>query len=132
MKINSLKLTIQDVTTADNHRVAGISATLFIDDGEFKMNELEDGTKEPVLDEDGEKIPMYETINATGALGANPEMKKVIQALIIELLTLKNLEVAKENGEIEHFVQAVQGVGEEATKKVSGKNKKPKIVRKKK
>lgn len=124
MKINSLKITVQDVTTSDGHTVAGLSTTLFIDDGEFKMQELEDGTKEFVLDKEGEKIPMYEIINASGALGVNPDMKRVVQELVITLLTMKNLKIAKKNGELTHFVEAIKTGATDAVK--------PKVTRKKK
>lgn len=105
MKINSLKLTIQDVETADGKPIAAIMGTVFIEDGTFKK----DINDQLVLDQEGMPIPFYETINFTTALSSAPSLKKDIQALIIEALTLKNLEIAKENGTLSHFVQTITG-----------------------
>lgn len=102
MKINSLKLTIQDAITKDKKPIAAVYGTVFIDNDEFK-----EADGEFVLDEYGEKIPVYETINFTTALSYVTGFKAMIQQMIIEALTLKNMEIAKENGELSHFVQSV-------------------------
>ncbi len=103
MQINSLKLTIQDVHTADHVRIAGVFGTLFLDVGEYKMGPDD----EPMLDEAGEKIPIYETIEFTFALEENADFKKCIKDIILQATTLKNLKIAKENGTVSHFLEAM-------------------------
>lgn len=102
MKIHSLKLTLQDVETSDKKKVAAIFGTVFIDDGKVKMD-----LNGPVLDENGEETPIYETINFTTALANVEHFKQIAQTMIIEALTLKNMEIAEKNGELSHFVRAI-------------------------
>lgn len=103
MKINSLKLTIQDMETSDAKSVAAVMGTLFIDNDEWKKNE--EGNL--LLDDAGMPIPIYETINFTTALHVNRQLLSCVQALIIEALTLKNMAIAKKNGTLSHFIKAV-------------------------
>lgn len=107
MKIHSLKLTLQDVGTADNKKVAAIFGTVFIDNGQFKED-----ANGPVLDENGEKTPIFETINFTTALDNVEHFKQIAQTMIVEALTLKNMEIAEENGTLSHFVR-MMGAGDD-------------------
>lgn len=102
MKIHSLKLTLQDVETADKKKVAAIFGTVFIDNDTYKMD-----INGPVLDENGEKTPIFETINFTTLLKNVDHFKQVAQQMIIEALTLKNMEIAEKNGDLSHFVRSV-------------------------
>jgi hypothetical protein len=102
MKIHSLKLTLQDVETADKKKVAAIFGTVFIDNDQFKED-----INGPVLDENGEKTPIYETINFTTLLSNVEHFKQIAQTMIIEALTLKNMEIAEENGTLSHFVRSI-------------------------
>jgi hypothetical protein len=95
MQVHSLKLTIQDVTTKDAARIAAVMGTLFIDTGKTVAN------KETLKTE-----PEMEVIHFTTALNNNPTLKKVIQDLIMEAATLKNLKIAKESGTINHFLES--------------------------
>lgn len=106
MQVHSLKLNIQDVETADGHKIAALFGTLFLDKGEYEKNE--EGNV--LLDDAGEPIPKYETINFTDALNTNKEFKRCIQTMIIQALTLKNLEIAKEAGTLAHYVEERTGM----------------------
>ena len=114
MQVHSLKLTIQDVHTKDNAKIAAVMGTLFIDTGKTVAN-AETLQPEPEL----------ETIHFTTALNTDPELKKVIQALIVEAATLKNLKIAKESGTLNHFLESC-GVDTKpkAAKRVSKTRKK--------
>jgi hypothetical protein len=96
MQIHSLKLTFQDIVTKDGAKIAAVLGTLYIDDGKMVAN------KETLKPE-----PEYEKINFTTALSNNLKLKTVIQEMIVEALTLKNLQLAKENGNLTHFVEAM-------------------------
>ena len=96
MQIHSLKLTFQDVVTKDGAKIAAVMGTLYIDDGKVVAN------KETLKPE-----PEYEKISFTTALGSNQKLKSVIQEMIVEALTLKNLKIAKENGTMTHFLESV-------------------------
>jgi len=113
MQIHSLKLTFQDVTTKDGAKIAAVMGTLYIDDGKMVAN------KETLKPE-----PEYEKISFTTALGSNQKLKSVIQEMIVEALTLKNLKIAKENGTMTHFLESV-GVNPRTVprKRVSKKRK---------
>lgn len=104
MKIHSLKLTFQDVETKDKKTVAVVFGTVYLDDGKVKMD-----INGPVLDEHNETTPEFETINFTTALANIEGGKKLIQQLVMEALTLKNLKIAERNGELSHFIEAVGG-----------------------
>lgn len=96
MKVHSLKLTLQDIVTKDGAKIAAVMGTLFIDSGKTIAN------KETMNPE-----PELEAINFTTSLNSSVELKTVMQKLIIEALTLKNLKIAKESGTITHFLEAV-------------------------
>lgn len=96
MQIHSLKLTIQDVRTKDSAKIAVVMGTLFIDEGKKQSNPE---TMQPE--------PVYEQINFTTALNNSSKFKQCIQEMIIEALTLKNLKIARENGNLTHFVESV-------------------------
>jgi len=129
MKIHSLKLTLQDVETKDKQKLAVIFGTVFIDNDKYKENSV--GFE---FDEHGEKIPVFEVINFTTALNNVEHFKQISQELIIEALTLKNMQIAKENGELSHFIEAVGGGNDDlkagkgfrkTTLSIKSKNKKP-------
>lgn len=103
MKIHSITLTVQDGETSDNHKIAIVAGTLFVDND--KIHEHEDGT--PDTDKKGEEVKDLEKINFVTSLDENPELMKVIQALAIEALTLKNLKIAEKNGTLSHFIESV-------------------------
>lgn len=110
MQIHSLKLNIQDVHTKDAAKVAVVMGTLFIDDG-----------KKVVNSETMKPEPAYETINFTTLLSNNETFKRSIQDLIMEALTLKNLKIAKENGNLTHFLEASGVQTKPKTKKRASK-----------
>ncbi len=85
MQVHSLKLSFQDIVSKDGAKLAVVLGTLYLDN------------KEPEL----------EKINFTTAISTNPKLKTVIQEMIVEALTLKNLQIAKENGTLTHFVEAM-------------------------
>jgi hypothetical protein len=91
MQIHSLKLTFQDIVTKDVAKIAVVNGTLFIDTGKT----IGDTTE-----------PEFETINFTTAMSRTPALKNAIQELIMEAVTLKNLKIAKENGNLTHFLEA--------------------------
>jgi len=94
MQIHSLKLTFQDIVTKDAAKLAVVLGTLFIDNEEKVLNE-----------KTGEFEPALESIQFTTALSTNPELEKVIQGIMMEALTLKNIKIAKENGTLTHFLE---------------------------
>jgi len=96
MQIHSLKLTFQDVLTKDGAKIAAVLGTIYLDDGKIISN------SETLKPE-----PEYEKINFTSSLDSNTKLKSVIQEMIIEALTLKNLKLAKDNGTLTHFVEAM-------------------------
>lgn len=125
MKVHSLKLTIQDVPDNKGKLFAGVFGTVTLDTGEPVIDEK---TGEPKLDAEGNVINLLEDIQTATALNANPVFKGEIQAFLIEAITLKNLKIAEENGQVSHFLEAVGAVGE----KKKGRNiTKAKIKRKK-
>lgn len=108
MQIHSLKLTFQDIVTKDAAKLAVVNGTLFIDTGKQVAN------TETLKPE-----PEFETINFTTALGNSPDLKRIIQTLVMEALTLKNLKIAKENGNLTHFLET------------TGVQTKPKVIKRK-
>ena len=87
MKIHSVRITIQDVYTSDDVPVVAGFTDIFIDQGE-KM-----------VSEDGEEQPKYKKLSSTFLLGKNPKFKQEIQKMVIETITLHDLEEKKKNGE---------------------------------
>lgn len=104
MKINSLKLIIQDMPDDKGKLFAAVYGTLIIDTGETKKDE--DGVTE-AKDAEGEAIKILENINFITPLNQSLELRRVIQALANEALTLKNYAIAKENGQLSHFIEAM-------------------------
>lgn len=106
MQVHSLKLTIQDVPGKEEGEMfAACFATVTLNTGEVAKNE--DGTDR--LDEAGELIPILEEINTVFPLDKDEIFKGNIQAILMEALTLKNWQIAKENGQLSHFVEAMGG-----------------------
>lgn len=113
MKVHSLKLTVQDMPDKRGELFATVFGTVIIDTGEVKVDEA--GT--PVLDEAKQVIPILDNINFIVPLNSNKILKSVVQGMLVEALTLKNLEIAKKHGQLSHFIQAIEGVAPSAPKK---------------
>jgi hypothetical protein len=109
MKIHSLKLTIQDVPNEEGELFAGVFGSIVVDTGEVAKNE--DGTNR--LDEDNVEVPILEDIQFIFPLDKDEVFKGNIQAIVMEALTLKNWQIAKENGQLSHFIEAVGANTEE-------------------
>lgn len=103
MKVDSIRLHIQDMPDKKGELFAVVSGKITLDTGEIKLDEF----LKPVLDSEGEEIPILDDINVMFPLNKEPSFKTNIEAIAMEALTLKNLEIAKENGQISHFVQAM-------------------------
>ena len=101
----------------EGDKIATVFGTLILDTGEKAKTQSGDDR----LDEEGETIPVLDNIDFITPVNSSKELKAVIQALAIEALTLKDMEVAKKNGQLSHFVQAI--------KKLDPRNK---VIRKKK
>ena len=126
MKIDSIKLHIQDLPDKEGKLFAAVSGKITLNTGEIKVDEK----SVPVLDEHGDEIPILDDINVMFALNKDPSFKSNIEAIAMEALTLRNLEIAEENGQISHFVKEM---GAPAGKKKRGsKTTKAKVKRKKK
>lgn len=106
MKIHSLKLTIQDLPDKNGELFAGVYGTLTIDTGEVKRDE----NGEPVADKEGMLIPILDDINFVQALNKSKELKAVVQAIAVEALTLKDMTIAKKNGQLSHYIKSVKGL----------------------
>lgn len=113
MKINSLKLTIQDMPDKEGKLFAAMYGTLILDTGEVKQDK--DG--KPVVDKEGVVIPILENINFIAPLNKSKELKAVVQSLCIEALTLKDMEIAKKNGQLSHYVEKIKGMAPKKAKK---------------
>lgn len=98
---------------------AAVHGTLIVNTGDVAKDK--DGN--PRLDDEKQEIPVLENINFSFPLDKVETFKTDIQAMIIEALTLKNWEIAKENGQLSHFIAAVGGNPEETNDKAQ--NKKP-------
>lgn len=96
MKVHSLKLTIQDVHTKDSFKIAAILGTLTIDTGKKVANKT---TLKPE--------PELEHIQFTTALNNDPAFKSMIQGMIVEALSLRELKIAKESGTLSHLLESV-------------------------
>lgn len=113
MKIHSLKLTIQDMPGKDGKLFAAVYGTLILDTGEVKL----DADGKPVVDKEDVVIPILENINFITPLNASKELKACVQALAVEALTLKDMEVSKKNGQLSHYVEAIKGAAPKKKKK---------------
>lgn len=106
MQIHSLKLTIQDVVSKEGVKIATVFGTLILDTGDKAKTE----TGEDRLDAEGATIPVLEDIQFILPVNSSKELKAVIQSLAVEALTLKNLEIAKKEGQLSHYVKQVTGL----------------------
>lgn len=106
MKIHSLKLTIQDMPDKKGNLFATVFGTLIIDTGEVKVDKDDVAVK----DEAGQFIPILDNINFITPINTSKELKMVVQSLAIEALTLKDMKVAKNNGQLSHFVEAIKAL----------------------
>lgn len=125
MKIHSLKLTIQDVPSKEGRPVATVFGTLTLDTEELAKDEK----GETRVDSEGVVVPILDDINFVLPVNSSPELKAVVQSLAVQALTLKDMEIAKKNGQLSHYVETVQGVAPEPKK---GPGAIPKPRRKKK
>ena len=112
MKIHSLKLTIQDMPGKDGKLFAAVYGTLTLDMEEPALDEK----GEQKLDAEGQPISMLDDINFVTPLNASKELKAVVQSMAVEALTLKDMKVAKKNGQLSHYVDSVKGLQPEADK----------------
>lgn len=118
MQIHSLKLTVQDIVSKEGDKIATVFGTLVLDTGEKAKTEK----GEDRLDAEGETIPVLENIDFIIPVNSSKELKAVIQSLAVQALTLKDMEIAEKNGQLSHYVEAVQGF---APKKVVRKERMP-------
>lgn len=108
MQVHSLKLTIQDMPDKNGKLFATVSGTLTIDTGEKKKND--DGTD--YVDAEGDNVAILEDINFMSALNSSKELKACVQGMIVEALTLKNMQVSKKVGQMSHYVESLKPVRE--------------------
>ena len=106
MKIHSLKLTVQDMPGKDGKLFAAVYGTLTLDMEEPALDEK----GEAKVDKEGQPISMLDDINFVTSLNSSPELKKVVQALSVEALTLKDMEVAKKNGQLSHYIEKIKAL----------------------
>lgn len=107
MKIHSLTLIIQDFIDKDTKKpYAGVYGKLTLNTEEQAQNE--DGTLK--FDEEKDPVYMMEDIPFGFNMDKSSLFRSEIQAMMIEALTLKNLEIAKENGQVSHFVQKMKSL----------------------
>ena len=71
MKIHSLKLTLQDAETQDRYKIAVVYGSVTIDNDVYQQDSNGD-----MLDEEGKKIPLYETVNFTAELDSLVNFKE--------------------------------------------------------
>jgi hypothetical protein len=112
MQIHSLKLTVQDIISKEGDKIATVFGTLILDTGEKAKTEK----GEDRLDAEGMTIPVLENIDFVIPVNSSKELKAVIQGLAVEALTLKDMEIAKKNGQLSHYVAAVKGIENKALK----------------
>lgn len=105
MQIHSLKLTVQDVVSKEGVKIATVFGTLILDTGDKAKTE----TGEDRLDAEGMTIPVLDNIDFVIPINSSKELKAVIQGLAAEALTLKNLEIAKKEGQLSHYVKEIVG-----------------------
>ncbi len=118
MHIHSLKLTIQDMPDKKGKPFASVFGTLILNTGEVKV----DKDDMPVKDAEGDFIPILDNINFILPLNASKELTMVVQSLAVEALTLKDMQIAKKNGQLSHYVEAIKGLDprkKQATKKAA-------------
>lgn len=106
MKIHSLKLTIQDMPGKDGKLFAAVYGTLTLDTEQPALDEK----GEPKVDKEGQTISMLDDINFVTPLNNSKELKACVQAIAVEALTLKDMEIAKKNGQLSHYIQAIQAL----------------------
>lgn len=116
MKIHSLKLTIQDMPGKDDKLFAAVYGTLTLDMEEPALDEK----GEPKVDKEGQPISMLDDINFVTPLNASKELKAVVQSMAVEALTLKDMEVAKKNGQLSHYVEKIKALDPRKKKAAKG------------
>lgn len=93
----------------EGRNIATVFGTLTLDTEEV----AKDSEGNERLDAEGTTIPVLDDINFVIPVNSSPELKAVIQSLAVQALTLKDMEIAKKNGQLSHYVQAVKGVAPE-------------------
>lgn len=94
MKVHSIRITIQDVQTAENVPVVAGFTDIFLDHGEIMLDD-EGNVK---LDEDNLPQKKYEKITATWLLSQNVVLKREIQKMVIQAITIHDIEQRKASG----------------------------------
>lgn len=112
MQIHSLKLTVQDVVSKEGDKIATVFGTLILNTGE----KAKDARGEDRRDAEGDTIPVLENIDFVIPVNSSKELKAVIQSLAVQALTLKDMEIAEKEGELSHYVQAIQGIAPKKAK----------------
>lgn len=95
MKIHSIRITIQDVMTAENIPVVAGFTDIFLDNDEIIL----DDEGNPKLTDEGLPQKKFEKISATWLLSQNVVLKKEIQKMVITTLTQFDIDRRKEKGE---------------------------------
>lgn len=95
MKIQSIRITIQDVETDDKVKVVAGFTDVFLDHGEVML----DDDNNPKLTKDGLPQPKYEKISATWLMSNNVTFKKEIQKMVITMITQHDIEQKKKTGD---------------------------------
>lgn len=118
MQIHSLQLTIQDIVSKEGDKIATVFGKLVLDTGEKAKTEQ----GEDRLDDEGQLIPILDSINFVIPVNSSKELKAVVQSLAVQALTLKDMEIAEKNGQLSHYVEAI---GAAAPKGVVRKERAP-------
>ena len=85
---------------------AAVYGTLTLDMEEPALDEK----GEPKVDAEGQTISMLDDINFVAPLNKSKELKAVVQALSVEALTLKDMEIAKKNGQLSHYIEKIKAL----------------------
>ena len=115
MKIQSIRITIQDVLTSENTPVVAGFTDVFLDHDEIML----DDEGQPKLTDEGLPQKKFEKISSTWLLSHNPVFKKEIQKMVITMITQFDIDQKKAKGQPLPFT-ADMGLG--ITKPKRGKN----------
>lgn len=85
---------------------AAVYGTLTLDMEEPALDEK----GEAKVDAEGQAVSMLDDINFVTPLNNSKELKACVQSIAVEALTLKDMEVAKKNGQLSHYVQAIKAL----------------------
>ena len=90
----------------DGKLFAAVYGTLTLDMEEPALDEK----GEQKLDAEGQAISMLDDINFVTPLNTSKELKMVVQSLAVEALTLKDMQVAKKNGQLSHYIEKIKAL----------------------